>query len=165
MAIGNCPGPCEGCGISMLRKELGAHSQHCEEVTTECPFHFARCTVRLRRKDLAAHMQAAQAEHLALALLLSKELGETKALLASLDVQLKVLWANAGRRNCSLFLKRFEPIDSQPVFHELFSSQAALADFSFSLNLSKSPHELRLRDGGVLTVRPVAIVVTIDIKV
>ena len=64
--IGDHPGQCDGCGASMLRKELVAHRQRCDEVTVECPFEFAGCAARPRRNDLHVHIQTEEAEHLAL---------------------------------------------------------------------------------------------------
>ena len=64
--IGDLTGQCEGCSVSMLRKELVAHRQRCDEVRVECPFRFAGCAIRPRQTDLGAHMCTNGSEHLAL---------------------------------------------------------------------------------------------------
>lgn len=96
--IGDQPGLCEGCGVSMLRKELVAHRQRCDEVTVECMFEFAGCDTRPRRKDLHAHIHTDEAEHLALLAILP--VGGLLMLLSnasSAAVPIKVAATNALR--------------------------------------------------------------------
>ena len=54
IAIGRLPGPCPGCGTSMLRKDIPAHKAECEDVVVKCPF--PTCQVRVRRRDVEAHL-------------------------------------------------------------------------------------------------------------
>ena len=49
-AIGNLPGPCPGCGTSMLRKDIIAHKATCADIMVKCPF--PTCQVHVRRRDL-----------------------------------------------------------------------------------------------------------------
>ena len=64
--IGDFPGQCEGCNMSMLRKELVSHRQQCDKITVECPYSFAMCAARPRRTELDAHMHTNHADHIEL---------------------------------------------------------------------------------------------------
>ena len=149
-AIGNLPGPCAGCGEGMLRKDLGLHMATCGEIHVECPF--PNCTVRVKRKDLDAHMASAMNEHLALAQSLASEVTAQQQVLASLDVKgkMKIFELNKRTQNVDVLLKRMEPIEANFRLRSLLGAEYR-RDYRFDRDVSKTPHELNLRDGFVLT--------------
>jgi len=145
-AVGNLPGACGGCGTEMLRKNLADHQNTCGEVSVQCPF--PGCTEHVKRKDLDRHMASAAAAHLALAQAQANELQAKKDLLAGLDVIVKLKLPHQ-RSAVTVNLKRFEPVAEQPAFVVAVSS---VPRRRVSIDASKTPHELNLRDGTTIDV-------------
>lgn len=149
-AVGQLPGPCDGCGSSMLRKDLAAHGRTCPEVLVPCSFK--GCTARVRRKNLDAQKTCGAAEmHCELNNSNYDELVAARATLASLDLQVK-LKLDSGRA-VALTLKRFEPIDAQ---REFIDAVANFPRLRTNFDVTKTPHELKMRDGHQILYHTVA---------
>lgn len=155
-AIGQVPAPCAGCGLVMVRKLLKAHMSTCDEVEIACPF--PGCTHRMRRCEVAEHLASAAQAHLALAQAMQTELSSVKETLASLDVKVRVKFSEAPRE-VAVLLKRMEPIHGQEAWRNCFLARPEHLSRNENdymvpgTDLTKTPHQLALRDGAIITVK------------
>jgi hypothetical protein len=148
-AISRLPGPCEGCGERMPRKDLSSHMATCSEVQVQCPV--PTCSTRVRRRDLAAHMASATEAHLTIAQSLAADLEAKNEVLASLTVQGKIRVKSLSRPSyTSVTLKRMVAISEQESAFAAAFTRVNRADYRIEVDETKSPHELGLRDGFTL---------------
>ena len=151
-AIGNLPGPCPGCGTSMLRKDIIAHKATCADIMVKCPF--PTCQVHVRRRDLEAHLADGRA-HLQIAEAMHASLLNAHAVLDGLTVKVTIKTPTTAR-GIPVDLKYMEPINGQATFlAALVGTDVHNVAFGAEVEITKSPHELGLRDGASIMLSPV----------
>ena len=181
-AVGMLPGPCKGCGGQMLRKDLAEHERTCDEVSVPCPFPGCATAVRRKdlaehQQTAAAHHLALAQEG---ARQLEQKAALLASLDVKVEVRLADVEV-AGRVSpppppFSLLLRLFERIDAQAAFQQtkqtivdthfrmlrqlpeaattvkLTYSQGTHSMNRRTLDASKTPHELLMRDGARIFV-------------